>query len=196
MYKIVLFLGNLYTSFLKRNFYDFGRGSIVKPLLNVANEKFIRVGENVNIGTFCRITVSTEFGGKKVESKRRIRIDIGDNVDIGNNTFISGNNDIKIGEHVIMSSYVFITDHDHGFEDVQKNLHQQPLSEGGFVDIGDNVFLGTKCSILKNVKIGEHSVVAANSVVTKDVPAYSIVAGNPARVIKIYDFKTKDWIRA
>jgi acetyltransferase-like isoleucine patch superfamily enzyme len=167
----------------------------VKPFLNSANEKYISIGREVNIGAFCRITVSTEFGGHQVKSANKIRIKIGDNVDVGNNTFISANNRIEIGKHVIMSSYVFITDHDHGFQDFSKNLHEQPLSEGGHVIIGDNVFLGTKCSVLKNVTIGERSVVSANAVVTKDVPAFSVVAGNPAKIIKRFDFDQKAWVK-
>jgi acetyltransferase-like isoleucine patch superfamily enzyme len=196
MYKIFYFLGGIYTWLIKRRFAHFGARSIIKPFINSANEKYISIGEDVNIGSFCRITVSTEFGGHPVKSDNKIRLKIGDNVDIGNNTFISANNSIEIGNHVIMSSYVFITDHDHGFQDVSKNLHQQPLSEDGYVRIGDNVFLGTKCSILKNVTIGERSVVATNAVVTRDVPAYSVVAGNPAKIIKKFDFEKKAWIKS
>ncbi|MBI3955615.1 acyltransferase [Candidatus Gottesmanbacteria bacterium] len=192
-YQLFYWLGELYTYLLRGKFYHFGENSIIKPFLNSSNEKYISIGNNVNIGSFCRITVSTEFGGVKCKSKNRIRIKVGNNVDIGNNTFISANNNIEVGNHVIMAPYVFLTDHDHGFLDVNKNLHEQPLTEGGYVKIGDNVFLGVKSTILKNVTIGEHSTVAANSVVTKDVPPYSIVAGNPARIIKTYNFRRKRW---
>jgi len=193
MYKIIYFFGELYTKLLKGKFFYFGKNSIIKPFLNSANEKYISIGNDVNIGSFCRITVSTEFGGKKVASENNVRLKIGNNVDVGNNTFISANNQIEIGDHVIMAPYVFITDHDHGFSDFSKSLHNQPLSEGGHVKIGNNVFLGVKCSILKNVEIGERSIIAANAVVTRNVPAYSIVAGNPARVIKKYNLKTRQW---
>jgi len=176
-------------------FYSFGKGSIIKPLLNTSNPEFISIGENVNIGSFNRITVSTEFGGKKCKSNHKIRILIKDNVDIGNNSFISANNSIKIGSHTILSSYVFITDHNHGFEDIKKSLHEQSLSEGGEVVIGDNVFLGTKCSVLKNVKIGRHSVIGANSVVTQNIPSYSVAVGNPAKVIKQFDMKKNKWMK-
>ena len=195
MHRLFQYLSKIHTFSLKGKFYHFGDNSIIKPFLNSANEKYISIGSNVNIGSNCRITVSTEFGGHKVKSDNKIRIKIGNNVDIGNNTFISANNTVEIGNHVIMSSYVFITDHDHGFGDFSKNLHEQPLTEGGFVKIGDNVFLGVKSSILKNVAIGERSIIAANAVVTKDVPAYSVVAGNPARMIKKFDFELSKWIR-
>lgn len=185
----------IYTAFYSGKFYSFGKNSIIKPFLNTSNPKHISIGENVNIGSFCRITVSTEFGGKVCESKNKIRIKIGNNVDVGNNSFISANNFIEIGSHSILSSYVFITDHDHGFENVYKNLHEQPLSDKGKVIIEDNVFLGTKCSILKNIRIGRHSVVGANTVVTKNIPPYSVVVGNPGKIIKRYSFKEKKWIK-
>lgn len=195
-YKLFCWVGKLYTYLLKGKFYNFGKNSIIKPFLNSSNEKYISIGENVNIGSYCRITVSTEFGGIKCKSKNKIRLKIGNNVDIGNNTFISSSNNIEIGNHVIMAPYVFITDHDHGFLDVKKNLHEQPLTENGYVKIGDNVFLGVKSTVLKNVTIGEHSAVAANSVVTKDVHPFCVVAGNPARIIKKYDFTKSRWIKA
>lgn len=194
-YKYFFAVGRLYTRLIKRKFASFGRNSVIMPVLNSTNERFISIGKNVNIGSFCRIAVATEFGGHKVKSDNNIRLKIGDNVSIGNNSFISANNSIEIGNNIIMSSYVFITDHDHGFQNVEKNLDEQPLSEGGHVRIGDNVFLGVKSSVLKNVTIGERSVVAANAVVTRDVPPYSIVAGNPARVIKKYDFEKKEWTK-
>jgi acetyltransferase-like isoleucine patch superfamily enzyme len=149
----------------------------------------------VNIGSSCRITVSNSFGKLLCHSPNIIKIKIGNHVDIGNGTFISANNDIQIGNHVIMAPYVFITDHDHGIFDVTKNLHQQPITEGGSVIIKDNVFLGTKSSILKNVTIGQHSTIGANSVVVKDIPPFCIAAGNPAKIIKKYDFKQNKWLK-
>ncbi len=194
-YKIFFSTSKLYTYLLRKKFNHFGKGSIIKPFLNSVNEQLISIGENVNIGSFCRLTVTTEFAGVKCGKSKGIRLKIGNNVDIGNNSFISVNNNVEIGDDVIASAYVFITDHDHGFADVEKDLHQQPLTDKGYVKIGDNVLLGVKCSILKNVTIGRRSIVAANAVVVKDVPPYSVVAGNPARVIKKYDFEQKKWIR-
>jgi len=188
-------MSKLYTFFLKNSFYSFGRGSIVKPFLNTTNSEFIAIGENVNIGTFCRVAVSVSFGNYKCKSKRKVRLKIGNNVHIGNNAFIIANNNIEIGNDVIMAPYVYISDHIHGFYDIKKSLHDQPLTDDGVVKIGDNVFIGIKASILPNVVIGKRSVIGANAVVTKDVPPYSVVVGNPAKVIRKYDFGKREWIK-
>jgi len=195
-YQFFVLLSRFYTWIIKQNFYSFGRNSIIKPFANLSNCQHISIGNFVDIGSNCRITVSNDFLGIPCHSKNKVKLKIGNHVDIGNGTFISANNNTKIGNHVIMAPYVFITDHDHGFVDIKKNLHQQPLTENGKTIIGDNVFLGTKSSILKNVKIGDHVVVGANSVITKDIPSFSIVSGNPAKIIKKYDFKKKKWVKA
>jgi acetyltransferase-like isoleucine patch superfamily enzyme len=194
-YQFFLFISQLYTWVIKHQFYSFGKKSIIKPFANLSNCKYISIGHHVNIGSSCRITVSNSFGKLLCHSPNIIKIKIGNHVDIGNGTFISANNDIQIGNHVIMAPYVFITDHDHGIFDVTKNLHQQPITEGGSVIIKDNVFLGTKSSILKNVTIGQHSTIGANSVVVKDIPPFCIAAGNPAKIIKKYDFKQNKWLK-
>lgn len=189
-----MFFWRLYTILMKWKFHSFWKNSIIKPILNTSNQQYISIGDNVNIWTFCRITVSTEFGWVKCKSDRDVRIKIWNNVDIWNNSFISANNNIEIWNNVIMSSYVFISDHDHWFQDFTKTLHEQPLTEWWHVIIWDNVFIGVKASILKNVTIWERSVIWANSVVTSDVPPYSIVWWIPAKVIKRYDFEKKQWL--
>ncbi len=179
---------------MKSGFADFGKGSIIKPILNCTNKEFISIGDNVNIGSFSWIAVSVGFGAHKSLSKNKIRLRIGNNVDIGNNSFIISNNNVQIGNNVIISNYVFISDHNHSYDNINKSLFEQPLTEGGYVIIEDNVLIGTKSSILKNVRIGRNSVIGANSVVTKDVPPYSVVVGNPAKVIKSYDFEKEKWV--
>ncbi len=183
----------IFNFFVKKGFYAFGKGSIIKPFPNITNKQFISIGDNVNIGSFCWLGVDTEFSGIKCRSEKKVRLFIGNNTTIGNNAVITANNTVSIGKNCILSAYVFISDHTHEYADINKNLNEQPLSEGGQVIIGDNVFIGIKASIMKNVTIGDRVVVGANSVVTKDIPAYSVVAGSPARIIKKYDFKKGKW---
>lgn len=195
MYRIFFFLSKIYTLFLKKGFHSFGKGSIIKPPLNSVNRNHIAIGRAVNIGSFSWISVSTEFGSHKSKSKNKVRLKIGNNTDIGNNAFIVANNKVEIGSNVIMGPYVYISDHIHQFENVNKNLHQQPLSEGGFVKIGDNVFIGIKACILPNVTVGERAVIGAGAVVRSNIPPYSVVAGNPAKVVKRYNFQKKKWLK-
>lgn len=188
------FFIKIYTWAIRGNFQAFGEFSVVKPFLNMTNGRYIAVGKNVDIGSFSWVSVSTEFGGYKCVSTNATRLKIGNNVDVGNNAFIVANNDIEIGDNVIMAPYVYISDHLHCFDNIYKELHKQPLTQGGFVKIEDNVFIGTKACVLPNTVIGRHSVIGAGAVVVKNVPPYSVAVGNPARVIKKYDFKKKKWI--
>ena len=92
-----------------------------------------------------------------------------------------------IGNNVLMGRKIFITDNNHGGSD-RGNLDIPPslrqLYSNGPVIIEDNVWIGEKVSILSNLHIGKGAIVAANAVVTKDVPPYAIVGGCPAKIIK------------
>lgn len=190
MLKLIL---QIYTWIITRRFHSVGKGTVIKPFLNTCHQEFISLGQDVNVGAFSRLTVATDFGGYHIPSTTPVKLKVGNHVDIGHNAFISIGNDIQIGDHTILSSYVFITDHDHQ-NNPGTDLHHQPVTSGGFVKIEDNVLIGCKASILKNVTIGRHTTIGANSVVTKDIPPFTIAVGNPAKVIKKYDFKSKKWL--
>lgn len=112
---------------------------------------------------------------------------IGEGADIGEYTHITAMGHMRIGKNLLTGRWVTITDNSHGETDYD-TLQQPPLmrmvTSKGPVIIGSNVWIGDKATILPNVTIGDGAVIAANSVVTKDVPAYSVVAGNPAKIIK------------
>jgi acetyltransferase-like isoleucine patch superfamily enzyme len=120
---------------------------------------------------------------------------VGDVV-IGNRTRIGMGNTVigpvQIGDKVNVAQNVTITGLNHNFQDVRIAIHDQGISTGA-VTIADDVWIGANSVILSGVSIGTHSVVAAGSVVTRPVPAWSICAGNPAKVIKQYDFDTQEW---
>ena len=121
------------------------------------------------------------------------KIIIGEGTWVGKHCSIAAIDRVEIGKHVLFAGYVHMTDHSHGYEDITSPISPQPLFSKGPIIIEDDCWLGFSCEILSGVHIGKHSVVAARSVVTKDVPPYSIVAGNPARLIKQYNFETKKW---
>ncbi len=114
-------------------------------------------------------------------------INIGSNCHFGAFNHITAINRIEIGNNLLTGKFVTITDNNHGDTDLKCLFIEpilRPLISKGPVKIGNNVWIGDKATILPNVTIGDGAVVAANAVVTKDVPAYSVVAGDPAKVIK------------
>lgn len=152
-------------------------------------------GPNISIGRCATIIgepdnrVKIGVWGRESDTGR---IEIGDYVLISPGTRISASDEIKIGNGVMMANGVYITDSDwHGIYDRTKRSDRVAP-----VHIADNVWLGDHSTILKGVSIGENSVVAANAVVTRDVPANVVVAGNPAKVVKQLDVEREMITRA
>lgn len=106
---------------------------------------------------------------------------IGDHTRIGLHNTIIG--PVTIGNQVNLAQGITVTALNHNFDDSEKRIDEQGISTIP-VTIGDDVWIGANAVILPGVKIGHHSVVAAGSVVTKDVPDHSLVAGVPAKIIK------------
>ena len=143
----------------------------------------IRIGDNC----FIRGKLITEGEGE---------IQIGNNCYIGGGSFLGAKMSITLGNYVIISTDVHIMDNNN--HPVSPRSREEMCKSGDYfgplwswdraahasVVIGSNVWIGERCAILKGVRIGEGSVVGCNSVVTKDVPPYSVVAGNPAKVVK------------
>ena len=110
-------------------------------------------------------------------------IDIGDNANIGSNCQIFSAGQVRIGSNVLMAAYSYVVGGGHIYDDVSIPIIQQGRTAIG-IDINDNVWIGAGVKILDGVKIGEGAIIAAGAVVADDVPAYSIVGGIPAKVIK------------
>lgn len=119
-------------------------------------------------------------------------INIGDFTRVGlGNTLIGP---VKIGNEVILAQNVVISALNHNFEDVTMSIVHQGVKTAPII-IGNNVWIGANSTILAGNHIGEHVVVGAGSVVTKDIPPYCVAVGNPARIVKRYDHKEQRWIR-
>ena len=171
----------IYLNWLRPQFKRFGENSTIFQIENLTNGKRIEIGDNVHFGNHC---IREVFAGKIEGCSPSIVI--GDNSIIGHYCHIGAANDIRIGKDALIGRYVLIIDHNHGGADLE-SLHIPPikreLTSKGPIEIGDNVWIGDKATILSGVKIGDGAVIGANSVVTKDVPAYSIVGGIPAKVL-------------
>lgn len=146
-------------------------------------------GNNCSVGQRAAICPLHSHNGKNYPSL----IKIGNNVSIGAYDRIASAYSVTIEDDVLMAAFVHITDHSHGYEDVSVPIYKQDIIHKGPVVIGKGSWLSFGCHILSGVKIGEHCVVAANSVVTKNVPPFCVVAGNPARIVKRYNPDTKIW---
>lgn len=157
----------------------------------MTNPECVYLGKNVCIGANTYLGPVTNFLGIAYNPK----IVIGDGTWVGKNCSMAAIHRVEIGKNVLFAGHVHITDHSHGYEDISRPMTVQPLISKGPVVIEDDCWLGFSCEILSGVHIGKHCVVAARAVVTKDVPAYSIVAGNPAKVIKRYDEELGKWVR-
>lgn len=143
-------------------------GKITKKLRAFAAKGFIKYcGKNVNIEH-----------GAVISS----RLSIGDNSGVGVDCLCGGA--LTIGNDVMMGPQCVIYSQNHRFDDISIPMRAQGHQEVKPVYIGDDVWIGGRVIILPGVHIGSHSIIGAGSVVTKDVPEWAIVAGNPATVKK------------
>lgn len=149
-----------------------------------ASKSFLKIGQKP-LRAMCAKLLLDECG-KNVNIERNAvfstRVRLGDYSGIGVNAKVSGA--CVIGKYVMMGPDCTIYSKNHEFSDITKPMMEQGFSEEKSVEIGDDVWIGGNVTILPGVKIGSHSIIGACSVVTKDVPEYAIVAGNPATVKK------------
>ena len=128
-------------------------------------------------------------------------IDVGEGTTISMFSRIASLGYVKFGKYVEMGPNCFIADFNHEYTDINVHVKNQglrinPTLDGSpNVEIGDGSWLGTHVVIAGNVKIGKHCVIGANSVVTKDIPDYSVAIGSPAKVIKKYNFELEKWVK-
>ena len=145
------------------------------------------------IGKQC--TIILKNGKLHIKSKARISdyceiqtrnadIIVGKNLNMNKFSRIISFNGIIMGDNVTIAQFVSILDHDHAYQLLEDQLIFKGYNTERII-IGDNVWIGDKVTILKGVNIGNNAIIAANSVITKDVPSNVIVGGVPAKIIKI-----------
>jgi lipopolysaccharide O-acetyltransferase len=172
-------------------------GISVGPGCQISGIKFIRFGKGISIYRNLWLQAVTEYAGVKFNPI----IELGDRVKFSNGVHITAINQIIIGNDVLFGSHVYISDHNHG--GYSGDLHTPPtvppadrvLHSNGKVVIEANVWIGDNVNIVGPVTIGYGAVIAANSVVRKDVPSNTIVAGAPARLLKMFNASNQEWER-
>ncbi len=112
------------------------------------------------------------------------RVEIGQKTVMGQECTISAYQRVRIGEQCVIADRAMFIDFDHGVVEVERPIRQQGIYKRD-VEVGSNVWIGYGACILRGVRVGDNSIVGTNSVVTKDVPANAVVAGIPARVIRM-----------
>jgi acetyltransferase-like isoleucine patch superfamily enzyme len=116
----------------------------------------------------------------------RIRIGSGTFLNMG--VMVAAHDLVEIGDHCMFANGCFVTDGNHRFDDPEKPVPWQGFTTKGPTRVGDNVWCGANVVITSGVTVGERSVIGANSVVTEDVPPFSIAAGAPAKVLKSVEY--------
>ena len=168
--------------FVNPFFHQVAKGSTIrrKTRMDVLPFNEFELGTNSTIEDFC--TVNNGVGAVKIGHDTRIGIS---NVIIG---------PVTVGNHVILAQNIVMSGLNHGYEDVTVPIHLQPVTTSPII-IEDDCWLGANVVVTAGVTIGKHCVVAAGAVVTKNIPPFSIAVGNPARVIKQFNFETREWAR-
>lgn len=164
-----------------------GKNIFVRKHLLVKDPKAISLGDNARIGRFCRLECYSDKSG------RLGHITLGDYTSMGNYCTILCGADVNIGNFTRLASFITIMSESHGIDPEKGVYSNQPLVCKE-VSIGEYCWIGEKVIVMPGVTIGDWSVIGAGAVVTKDVPSYSIAVGNPAKVIKTYDFTLHKWV--
>jgi acetyltransferase-like isoleucine patch superfamily enzyme len=178
----------IYRWVYKALFFKLGKGSFVSPFIEHVGLDCIAVGEDSHISRRSRLLVWKQYRGQAFRPK----ICIGNNVYIGRGCTLSCANSINIEDDVTIGDGVYIADSNHVYSDATLGIRDQPLSLGS-IHIAPRAWLGYGSFVAGNVTIGEHAVVGANSVVTKSVESYTVVAGTPAKPIKLYNHASGVW---
>jgi acetyltransferase-like isoleucine patch superfamily enzyme len=163
-----------------KRYISAGRNFIVEDYAEIQglSRHGVTFGDRVTVGRFASIRPSGLYGGEIGEG-----LVVGDNSNIGAYCYIGCAGLIHVGSNVMMSPRVSLYAENHNFSDANRPMKEQGVAREPIV-IEDDCWIASHAVVLAGVTIGRGSIVAAGSVVTKDVPPYSIVAGSPAHVIR------------
>lgn len=168
--------------FVNPFYHKKGKGAKVcrRVRMDVLPFNYFELGANSTIEDFS--VVNNGVGAVSIGSDSRIGLG---NVIIG---------PVKVGNQVIFAQNVVLSGLNHGYEDINIPIRLQKVTTAQ-ITVEDEVWIGANAVITAGITVGKHSVVAGGSVVVKDVPPFSIVGGNPAKILKQYNFDTQKWER-
>ena len=180
LYKLLI------APYYRFSFAEFGHNSrIIKPTA-IDGPKRIFIGPNVLVSHFGWLAANPLTGSANC------KLEIGEGTYIGRFCHIYATSRINIGKKVLMADKVYISDNLHGYKDIQIPVIDQPIRQVDEVTVGDGSWLGENACII-GASVGRHSIIGANSVVTKNIPDYCIAVGAPAVIIKRYNHSSGHW---
>jgi acetyltransferase-like isoleucine patch superfamily enzyme len=172
-------------------FKAFGAGSIIAPPVRlIVGAQYVSIGKGCFIGAGLTLSVRDEYLGVR----HTPTFEVGDRTMLGRDLMIACTHGIRIGSAVTVSDRVYIGDSHHGYEDPHRAVLDQPMRGQAAVEIGDGCFIGIGAAILPGVTLGPRCVVGPNAVVTRSFEANTVLLGNPARPIRMYDRSKEAWV--
>ena len=180
-----LLISIFYTKFF------FPKARLIRLPFDIRNKKHISIGKNLTTGLGCRF--------EAYPISNHIVLYLGDDIQMNDYVHITAMEKVQIGNNVLLASKIYISDCSHGSysgNEFDSHPDTYPKTRPLFskpVTIEDNVWLGEFVSVLPGVTIGKGTIVGANSVVSKSLPAYIIAVGSPAKPIKKFNFRTSRW---
>lgn len=169
---------SIYTWLMKWRFAKWGKNSRLRHPATLHNPRFIDVGNGVKIREHAWLNVNG------IRKDGRATLIIGDGTYVGRFVQINAIHDVVIGANVLISDRVYISDADHCHSDLNVPIISQGIEAKEPVYLCSGCWIGIGAVILPGVKVGRNAIVAANAVVTQDVPDFAVVGGIPAKFIK------------
>lgn len=191
MYELIFkiyrkFKGMFFFYIYRNSFKHFGNKSTIFNPDILQGMGFISVGENTHVQQGLWLLAL------KISERYDPAIRIGNHVYIGRYAHIVSVRDVSICDNVLIADKVYISDNLHEYSRIDIPVKDQPILFKNAVTIHDGAWLGENVCII-GASVGRNAIVAANSVVTRDVPDYTVVAGAPAKVIKKYNHESNTW---
>ena len=193
----IISIGTFLFDLVRTLFLTYNKTDSVRLKFRLRNSTILRPLE-VSLSNLDHVHISNNVfihAGLVLRLLGDCQLFVGENTYIGPYSHISGSQGrIIIGKKVLIANHVFISTAYHKYEDVTTPVKDQGYEPKGNVIIGDGCWIGEGACIMPGVKVGRNSVIGANSVVTHDIPQYSVAAGSPARIIRQYSPTEKRWL--